>query len=218
MEINNDIISKTVESLRKNRISSQYIDSGLNIFSAIDTFISPGMTIGVGDSETLKQLKIYDYIKSLKVTYLDKYESSLSKEEKRNIYIINFSSDLFISGINALTVDGKIYNLDGNGSRVAPIIYGPKKVVLICGINKIVKSDIEAYERIRTKAAPVDAKRLNKKTPCVVTGKCMNCHSPDKICNYYTIIQGQFDEKRINVLIVNVNMDIKRQFQTTAST
>jgi hypothetical protein len=203
MEINNDIISKTVESLRKNRISSQYIDSDLNIFSAIDTFISPGMTIGVGDSETLKQLKIYDYIKSLKVTYLDKYESSLSKEEKRNIYIKNFSSDLFISGINALTVDGKIYNLDGNGSRVAPIIYGPKKVILICGINKIVKSDIEAYERIRTKAAPVDAKQLNKKTPCVVTGKCMDCHSPDKICNYYTIIQGQFDEKRINVLIVN---------------
>ena len=203
MEINNDIISKTVESLRKNRISSQYIDSGLNIFSAIDTFISPGMTIGVGDSETLKQLKIYDYIKSLKVTYLDKYESSLSKEEKRNIYIKNFSSDLFISGINALTVDGKIYNLDGNGSRVASIIYGPKKVILICGINKIVKSDIEAYERIRTKAAPVDAKRLNKKTPCVVTGNCMDCHSPDKICNYYTIINGQFDEKRINVLIVN---------------
>ena len=203
MEINNSIVSKTIESLRKNRISSQYIDSGTNIFSVIDTFISPGMTIGVGDSETLKQLKVYDYIKSLKVTYLDKYESSLSKEEKQNIYIKNFSSDLFISGINALTVDGKIYNLDGNGSRVAPIIYGPKKVLLICGINKIVKSDIEAYERIRTKAAPVDAKRLNKKTPCVVTGKCMNCHSPDKICNYYTIIQGQFDEKRINVLIVN---------------
>jgi hypothetical protein len=203
MEINNSIVSKTIESLRKNRIFSQYIDSGLNIFSVIDTFISPGMTIGVGDSETLKQLKVYDYIKSLKVTYLDKYESSLSKEEKQNIYIKNFSSDLFISGINALTVDGKIYNLDGNGSRVAPIIYGPKKVLLICGINKIVKSDIEAYERIQTKAAPVDAKRLNKKTPCVVTGKCMNCHSPDKICNYYTIIQGQFDEKRINILIVN---------------
>jgi hypothetical protein len=203
MEINTGIINKTIDSLRKNRISAQYLNASSDIFSLMDTFIFPGMIIGTGDSETLNQLKIYDYIKNLEVHYLDKYAPSLSKAEKRNIYIRNFSADLFITGINALTTDGKIFNLDGNGSRVAPVLYGPGKVVLICGTNKIVGSDIEAYERIKTKAAPVDAKRLHKKTPCAITGKCMNCTSADKICNYYTIIQGQFDENRINVLIVN---------------
>lgn len=203
MEINRDIISKTVTALKWNRISAQYIEVRSNIFSIIDSFISPGITVGVGDSETMKQLSIYEHLKSLDIRYLDKHNPVLSKEEKREIYINNFNADLFISGVNALTTDGKIFNLDGNGSRAAPIIYGPKKVLLICGTNKIVESDSEAFERIKNTAAPIDAKRLNKKTPCVVTGKCMNCSSPDKICNYCTIIQGQFDINRINVLIVN---------------
>jgi len=129
-------------------------------------------------------------------------KNRISLEEKATLYRENFSADLFISGINALTTEGKIFNLDGNGSRVAPIIYGPDKVLLVCGSNKIVSSDHEAFERIRNTAAPIDAKRLGKKTPCVKTGRCMECKSSDKICNYYSIIQGQFNENRIQVFVI----------------
>jgi Uncharacterised ACR, YkgG family COG1556. len=205
MNISHEVIEQTIAGLSKNHISAQYIELPTEIYSVIETFISQGITVGIGDSETMSQLNIYNYLRQANIVFLDKYERNLSKEEKKEIYIKNFSSDLFISGINALTIEGKIFNLDGNGSRVAPMIYGPKKVLLICGTNKIVKSDTEAFERIRNIAAPKDAKRLNKKTPCVITGKCVNCSSADKICNYYSIIQGQFDENRIHVLIINGN-------------
>ncbi len=100
-------------------------------------------------------------------------------------------------------LEGKIFNLDGNGSRVAPIIFGAKKVFLVVGTNKNVENDEEAIARIKNIAAPIDAQRLNKKTPCTKTGECMDCKSVDEICNYYTIIQGQFDQQRIKVLLVN---------------
>ncbi len=205
MNITHEEIEKTIDGLLRNHISAHYIESSDDVYSLIDTYISQGITVGVGDSETLNQLNIYNHLRQANIVFLDKYKSNLTKEEKKDIYIKNFSSDLFVSGINALTTEGKIFNLDGNGSRVAPIIFGPKKVLLICGINKIVTSDNEAFDRIKNVAAPIDVKRLNKKTPCSVTGKCMNCSSPDKICNYYTIIQGQFDKNRIRVIIVNGN-------------
>ena len=140
------------------------------------------------------------------VKFLDKYSKDLTKEQKKALYIQNFNADIFFSGVNALSSEGKIYNLDGNGSRVAPIIYGPKKVFLVCGVNKLVRTEKEAFERIKAKAAPLDAIRLNKKTPCVKTKVCMECKSPDKICNYMTIIQGQFDPERIEILVINKEM------------
>ena len=151
---------------------------------------------------TLEELAVYDYLRRRQIRFLDKYQENLSKEEKRSLYLRNFDADYFLSGINAISATGKIYNLDGNGSRVAPMIYGPKKVILLCGTNKITETDEEAIDRIRRIAAPLDAKRLGKKTPCRVTGVCQDCKSPEKICNYWTIIQGQFDENRIQVVFI----------------
>lgn len=85
---------------------------------------------------------------------------------------------------------------------MAPIIYGPRQVLIICGTNNIVENDEEAVGRIRKISAPLDAKRLGKKAPCSITGKCEDSKSMDKICNYFTIIQGQFDEERIKVIFI----------------
>ena len=195
-------VNKTISSLSKNRIEALYFSSKEALVSCLKERLTSGMTIGVGDSTTLEELGIYSLLRNSDVNFLDKYKKNISREEKRDLYIKNFDADLFLSGINALSTDGKIYNLDGNGSRVAPIIYGPSKVILICGVNKIVISEDEAFRRIKNVAAPIDAKRLGKITPCVRSGKCMDCKAEDKICNYFTIIQGQFDTERIKVFIV----------------
>ena len=197
------LIEEAIVNFSKNRIKLSYFEDTEIFYKYIDNLIKPKQTVGVGDSVSFEEIGLYDYLRNLDINFLDKYNKELTKEEKKALYINNFSSDIFFSGINALSSEGKIYNLDGNGSRVAPIIYGPKKVILVCGINKLVKNEKEALDRIKLKAAPLDAIRLNKKTPCVKTKICMDCKSPDKICNYMTVIQGQFDPDRIEILLIN---------------
>ena len=196
------LMETVMKNLKMNRISSILLESPSALPAYLDAKIPDGAIVGVGDSMTLEELAVYDYLRRRQIRFLDKYRENLSKEEKRSLYLANFGADFFLSGVNAISATGKIYNLDGNGSRVAPMIYGPKKVILLCGTNKITETDEEAIDRIRRIAAPLDAKRLGKKTPCRVTGVCQDCKSPEKICNYWTIIQGQFDENRIQVVFI----------------
>jgi len=151
---------------------------------------------------TLFETGVIDFLREGNITFLDKYRENITSEEKKQIYIQNFSADTFLCSTNALTESGELYNIDGNGSRVAPMLYGPKQVIVVAGINKIVKNLEEAERRVRNYAAPIDAKRLNRKTPCTTTGYCMDCKSPDRICNDFTIITGQFIKDRIKVIIV----------------
>jgi Uncharacterised ACR, YkgG family COG1556. len=199
-------LQRTITNLARNNIKSFVLDSRNDILTFLDSQIPDGVVVGVGDSVTLEVCGVYNYLRNRNLEFLDKYLITLSRAQKRELYLQNFDSDFFISSANAISSEGKIYNLDGNGSRVAPIIYGPKKVFLVCGINKIVDSEEKAFERIKQVAAPLDAKRLNKKTPCSITGKCSDCHSPERICNYYSIIQGQFDGDRISVIFVKESL------------
>lgn len=195
-------LEETIKSLKKNRIESVVLESKNEVLKYLDSIIDNASVVGVGDSVTLETIGVYDYLKNRNLVYLDKYDKTLGKLEKRELYLRNFDADYFLSSANAISSDGKIYNLDGNGSRVAPIIFGPQKVLIICGINKIVKNEAEAVMRIRKTAAPLDVKRLGKTTPCSITGECMDCKSTHKICNYFTVIQGQFDNSRIKVVFV----------------
>ena len=191
-----------IKAFRMNRIKVELFKTKTELLRYLDQNIVEGTTVGVGDSMTLEALNVYHLLREKGVNFLDKYNQQLIKSEKKQLYMDNFSADTFISGVNAITENGKIINLDGNGSRVAPIIYGPKKVFLIAGTNKIVKNEQEAIQRIKKVAAPLDAVRLGKNTPCTKLGYCIECKSADKICNYLTTIQGQFDEKRIELLII----------------
>lgn len=200
---NEKMIETTIRNLGKNRIQARRFRSVADFYDYINTALKKKSVIGVGDSKTLEDIGFYDYLRTGDYVFLDKYKEGLSKEEKRKLYLENFNSAYFFSGINAITTSGEIYNLDGNGTRVAPIIYGPRKVFLVCGYNKIVGSKEDAIMRIKNIAAPLDAKRLKKPTPCVKTGRCMECKLPGKICNYWIVIQGQFDENRIEVLFLD---------------
>ncbi len=173
---------------------------------ALKELINENSVVGVGDSVTLLETGIIDFLRNGNYDFLDKYREGITGEEKRHLYIRNFSADTFMCSTNALTEDGELYNIDGNGSRVAPIIYGPKQVIIVTGINKIVRNIEEAEKRVRNYSAPLDAKRLGKNTPCTTLGYCADCRSPDRICNDFTIIRGQFVKDRIKVIIVGKNL------------
>ncbi|MBB6713268.1 lactate utilization protein [Clostridium gasigenes] len=195
-------VERTIKNLSSRNMEGYYVNNREQLFQKLKEFIAEGSTVGVGDSMTLFETKIIDFLRYGGFNFLDKYEEKLTKDEKREIYIKNFSADTFICSTNAITESGELYNIDGNGSRVAPMIYGPKQVIIITGINKIVKNLEEAEIRVRQYAAPVDAKRLNKDTPCTKLGYCIDCKSPNRICNDFVIIKGQFIKGRIKVVIV----------------
>lgn len=187
----------------KNKFDIFILKSKSEVIDLLNTLVKENSTVGVGDSVTLEELDIYNYFEKREdIIYFNKYKKNISKEEKREIYKKNFSADFFVSGCNAITINGDLLNIDGNGSRVAPIIYGPKNVLLIMGLNKICKNEQEANDRARNIAAPLDSKRLNKNNPCTKTLKCHDCKSKDRICNYFVKISGQFDKERIKLILV----------------
>lgn len=116
--------------------------------------------------------------------------------------------DLFITGSNAVTMDGKLVNLDMIGNRTGAISFGPKKVVLIVGRNKLVDNVEEGMKRVREIAAPANAIRLNRKTPCTAVGRCMDCNSPERICNVWAIQEKCFPALRIHIILVNDSLGL----------
>ena len=104
-----------------------------------------------------------------------------------------------------MTIKGELFNIDGNGSRVAPIIYGPRQVLAVVGTNKIVETVDDAIIRTRQIAAPMDALRLGKETPCTKLDKCIDCHHSQRICNDFVLITGQFEKQRIKVIFIEGN-------------
>ncbi|MPM35605.1 hypothetical protein SDC9_82198 [bioreactor metagenome] len=195
-------IDRIINNLRKRNMEGFFVSDNSELISLLEKLIAENSVIGVGDSMTLFETGVIDFIRKGSYIFLDKYKRGITSEEKKQIYIQNFSADTFLCSTNAITESGELYNIDGNGSRVAPMLYGPKQVILVAGINKIVKDIEEAEKRVRNYSAPIDAKRLDKDTPCVNLGYCIDCKSPNRICNDFLVIRGQFIKNRIKVIIV----------------
>lgn len=198
-------IRKTIYNLQKNNMTGYYAENTKELLSLLSKLLSKGERIGCGDSITLEETGVFEYLRSGDFTFYDKHQPNLTSEEKRAIYLKNFDSDTFITGTNAVTTDGQLFNIDGNGSRVAPMIYGPKQVIVVVGVNKLVDTVEDAICRARQIAAPLDAKRLHKNTPCVKLGKCINCKHEQRICNDFVLISRQFSKDRIKVIFINGN-------------
>jgi len=174
------------------------------IMTAIDV-----KTVSWGGSVTFIGTGLYDVLKDredLKV--LDVFAKSLSVEEKTQLRRSALLTDLFITGTNAITEDGCLVNLDMIGNRVGAITFGPKHVLILVGRNKIVPDIDAAMLRIKEFAAPVNAMRLDMKTPCVKTGMCSECQGSERICNSWTITQKSFPKKRIKVVLINEDLGI----------
>ena len=166
-------------------------------------------SISWGGSMTFVATELYDMLKDYpNAEILDTFDKSLSPEESLERRRQSLLVDLFITGTNAVTRSGELVNLDMIGNRVAGITFGPRNVVVMVGRNKVVEDLEAAIERIKDYAAPVNAMRLNKKTPCAKTSVCEECKSPERICNSWTITQKSFPKGRIKVILINENLGL----------
>lgn len=164
-------------------------------------------TMSWGGSTGFKDIGLYEALKdSGDYDIIDTYDKSISPEEVVERRRQGLIADVYFSGTNALTEDGKLVNLDMYGNRVAALAFGPKNVIVIAGRNKVVQSLEEAVFRVKNYAAPVNAMRLEKKTPCIKTSYCEECKSSDRICNVWTINEKSFPKGRIIVVLINEDL------------
>ena len=199
----NTLGSKTVEALRRNRFDADFFETRENAANAVLQFIKPGMQVAFGGSQTAKQLNLQQLVTQAGAEILDHNAPGLSDEEKLEIMRRQQICDVFICSSNAISLQGELYNLDGNGNRVAAMAFGPRRVIVIAGGNKLVANEEAAWERIRTIAAPINFKRLNRPNPCTKTGICMNCNLPTRGCNIYVATRRKPPMMDFSVFIVN---------------
>jgi len=202
----NETIKQVIYNLQQNNMAGYFVHDNDELIQLLSTLIKHGDTVGCGDSVTLEEMGVFSLLQNGSYTFYNKHKPNLTSEEKREIYLKNFSADTFITGTNAITLDGKLFNIDGNGSRVAPMLYGPKQVIVVVGVNKLVDTVENAVIRARQVAAPLDAKRLGKDTPCTRLDKCIDCRHKQRICNDFVLITGQFVKDRIKVIIVDESL------------
>lgn len=195
-------VKKTMDNLEKNNMEAYFVKNEEEMLSKVKELVTERETIAVGGSMTLFETGIIDYLRNGKFDFLDRYKDGITPNEVKEIFRKSFFADSYLVSTNALTENGELYNVDGNGNRVAAMLYGPDQVIVIVGINKIVKDLDAAIKRNREISAPINAKRLNKTTPCTKVGHCMDCKSSDRICNEYTLIRRQGVKGRIKVIIV----------------
>ncbi len=196
-------VKRTIENLRKNNMNGYFVQNEKEAIAKIKDLIQEGNMVAVGGSMTLFEIGAIDLLRNGKYNFLDRYKEGLTPEQIKDLYRKSFSADVYLTSSNAVTEKGEIYNVDGRGNRVAAMIYGPDKVIVIIGLNKIVRDLDDAIKRIKELAAPANTKRLNRNTPCIQTGYCMDCSSLDRICNDYVLIRKQSISERMHVIIVN---------------
>lgn len=194
--------AKVVEALIKNNFQAVYCQTRQAAVARVFDLIPNTATIGVGGSWTLNELGVLDKLAAQGNTILNHNKPDLSDEEKMEIRRRQLTCDVFLTGTNAVTMDGRLVNTDGIGNRVAAMIFGPKKVIVIVGINKVVHDVDEAEKRISLIAAPINNKRLNTPNPCVKAGECMDCQGPTRICNATTILHKRPRLTDIHVIVV----------------
>ncbi|MBO1263806.1 lactate utilization protein [Proteiniclasticum sp. SCR006] len=202
LTIYEDKVERLIKNLESNNMKGTYLKSREELTAYLNAQIEDGSLVSVGGSQTLFELDLITYLRNREIRFLDRYKGELTGEEKKELYRKSFFADFYFSSSNAITVDGHLYNVDHTGNRVAALLYGPEKVFVIVGINKIVDSVEEAIARVRAVAAPANNVRLNRNTPCVKFGSCVDCKVEDRICNEYTLIKRQAEKNRIEVIIL----------------
>lgn len=200
-------IQNLIGRLGENNIPAFYVGTRREAREKVMSLIPEGSVVGFGDSLTLRQIGVVDALEQGSYTFLNPWNPGISFEESIELKKRALTADAFVTGTNALTLDGKIVNVDGHGNRVAAMLFGPSKVILVVGINKIVGDLEAAFDRIRNKAAPSNVKRhpeFDPTPPCGETGVCSDCTSPWRICNKTVIIERQYDNDKYKPIITMV--------------
>lgn len=204
-------INKTMENLRKNNMDAYYVRTKEEVAAKVGELLHDGDTVGVGGSVTLNETGVLALLHSGNYHFLDRYVPGLSNEQVRQIFIDSFSADVYLCSSNAVTMEGELYNVDGNSNRVAAICFGPRSVILIVGCNKIVPDLDAAVQYVKQVSAPCNAARLDCKTYCSAAGVCQGlyndkmtagCAGKARICCNYVVSGYQQIPGRIKVILV----------------
>lgn len=190
-----------IEKFNLRGIEGYYCDNSAEALSMAKRFLTPGCSISWGGSETLNEIGLLTDLEESDYILYDRF-SVKTPEEKSLMYSKIVTVDYFFMSSNAITLDGQLVNIDGSGNRVACLITGPKNVIIIAGMNKIVTDVNTGIERIRNMATPPNVVRLNKNTPCAELGRCANCLTDDCICCEIVITRKSMIPGRIKVILV----------------
>jgi hypothetical protein len=192
-----------IEHLEKRRMEGSYASTSAQAKEEIIAMIPEGASVYRCGSMTTAGMGLWEKLSEKPgVKIIDPYQPGLAPEEAMEVRRQGMLSDFMIASSNAITLDGKLVNLDGSGNRVAAMTFGPRKVILIVGMNKVSPDLESAMARVKHYAAPVNVMRIGYKNPCAETGLCSDCRSPQRICNMWSIIEGHMAKGRIHVKFV----------------
>ncbi len=201
-------VERTIHALKKNNFEVVFVPDSKAAFEEVMKRIPDGSTVGVGGSVTLTQIGLLNALERRNVQLIWPVQQAKNMDERMELIRKSFSSDFFLTSTNAITEDGKLFNVDATGNRVGAMFIGPKKAIVVSGVNKIVKDIGAAEKRVREWVAPQNAKRLNRKTPCVETGVCADCSSPDRICNIYVTLAKKPARMEVVIILVGERLGI----------
>lgn len=210
-------ISKTAEKLTANNMETFVAETKEEILPLLKGLLPNGASVGVGGSATLDELGVIPFLREGSYAFFDRYAEGLTRPEAVEVMREALLADAFITSSNAVTEKGELYNVDGNGNRVAALCFGPKNVIVIVGANKIVKDLKAAEERVKTVAAPKNCKRLGLESPCYKNGECASmgypnremcdgCRTDARICSTYVLSGYQRNKDRIKVILCKENL------------
>lgn len=198
---------KAVDSLEKHGFTALFCQTPEEAAEYIITTAADAQTVGFGGSMSVVSLGVEARLKELGKEILNHGNPAFSLEERLQIMRRQLTCDLFLSGCNAVTLSGELINIDATGNRVAAMFFGPQKVIVVAGRNKLVDGTAhDAITRVRNWATPPNSRRLSFKTPCATTGFCGDCNSPERLCRVTTIIDRKPRFTDVRVLVVNADM------------
>ncbi len=178
---------RAVEKLQAHDFKAVYAKTKNVAVEEITKSIRPNETVGVGGSITIRELGVLEKLGSQGTVIFDHWKAGLTKEQSLEIRKKQITSDVYLSSVNAVTMNGELINIDGIGNRTDASTFGPTKVILVAGYNKIVEDVQEGIRRTKNVAAPINARRLNIDVPCAKLGRCVDCNSPNRICRIVMI-------------------------------
>ena len=193
------LAQKVIKGLESRNMTGYYAASKEEALDIALSLIPEGSSVTMGGAMSAHEIGLVDALKNGSYRFIDRDKA----EDRRAAMLAAYDADVFLSSVNAMTDDGILVNIDGNANRVSAICQGPKKVIFIVGMNKVCPDPDSAMKRARNVAAPVNAQRFGLSTPCVKTGKCMDCKSPDTICCQFLVTRFSRHPGRIHVILVN---------------
>jgi hypothetical protein len=204
---NEKVAAKIIENLEKRRMAGSYAADAAQAKAEIVDMVPQGATVFRCGSMTAVGIGLWEAIAALpEVKLIDPYRAELSPEEGLELRRQGLTADVMVASTNAITLDGRLVNLDGMGNRVAAMAFGPKKVILAVGMNKVAPDLETAVARVKHFASPINNIRLKQNNPCVETGLCSDCRSPQRICNMWSTIEGHMIKDRIHVKLIGENL------------